>query len=99
MEGRKVPLGFIQGATEHHQVCLDLLNDLKARGFSFSGALLVIIDGGKGLRKAVELVFGHKAVIQRCQWHKRENVLKYLAQGRTEGVPEENRTRLSSGHL
>ena len=38
-----------------------------------------MIDGSKGLHKAVVDVFGKKAIIQRCQWHKRENVLSYLS--------------------
>jgi transposase-like protein len=37
-----------------------------------------VIDGAKGLRKAIQTVFGAEAVVQRCQWHKRENVLEYL---------------------
>ena len=31
MAGEKVPVGFIQGTTEHHRVCMDLLNDLKPK--------------------------------------------------------------------
>ena len=38
----------------------------------------MIIDGGKGLHAGVEKAFGSAAAIQRCQWHKRENVLAYL---------------------
>jgi len=38
----------------------------------------VVIDGSKGLRKAVELVMEDRALVQRCQWHKRENVVAYL---------------------
>ena len=37
------------------------------------------MDGSKGLRKAVERVFRGYALIQRCQWHKRQNVVSYLA--------------------
>ena len=36
-------------------------------------------DGGKGLRSAVRQVFQKKALVQRCMWHKRENVVSYLA--------------------
>jgi transposase-like protein len=42
---------------------------------------LCIIDGAKGLRKALYDVFGSKALVQRCQWHKRENMLRYLPKG------------------
>lgn len=76
--GDKIPVGFIQGTTEHHRVCMDLLNDLKERGFSSSNGLLVVIDGSTGLRKAVNKVFADEVMVQRCQWHKRENVLRYL---------------------
>ena len=44
----------------------------------FTEGLLVVIDGGKGLHKAVEKVFASAAFIQRCQWHKRENIVAYL---------------------
>ncbi len=37
-----------------------------------------MIDGGKGLRAAVSRAFGDHALVQRCQWHKRENVVSYL---------------------
>ena len=79
MEGRKVPLGFRQGTTEHHQVCTHLLNDLLDRGLSIDHGLLVVIDGSRGLYKAVTAIIGKKGLIQRCQWHKRENVLAYLS--------------------
>ena len=36
-----------------------------------------MLDGAKGLRAAVQAVFGDVPV-QRCQWHKRENVVSYL---------------------
>ena len=38
----------------------------------------MILDGAKGLRKAIQTVFGAQALVQRCQWHKRENVIRYL---------------------
>ena len=37
------------------------------------------LDGAKGLRAAVRDVCGAGAEVQRCQWHKRENVVSYLA--------------------
>lgn len=71
-------MGFIQGATENHRVCLDLLTDIKERGFSSKQGLLVVIDGSKGLHEAVSTLFAGEVMLQRCQWHKRENVLSYL---------------------
>ncbi len=38
----------------------------------------MVIDGAKGLRAAVRAAFGKDALVQRCQWHKRENVVAYL---------------------
>ena len=40
--------------------------------------LRCLIDGATGLRTAVQTVFGAQALVQRCQWHKRENVVRYL---------------------
>ena len=72
--GKKVILGFIEAKTEAHACVVALLQDLQERGFKFATALLVLLDGSKGLRKGVREVFGDRALIQRCQWHKRENV-------------------------
>jgi len=78
IEGKKVILGIIQAATENHKVCRDFLNELIDRGLRYDRGLLCIIDGAKGLRKAINEVFGTYSVVQRCQWHKRENVVSYL---------------------
>jgi transposase-like protein len=77
--GRKVPLGFVQTTNENSRPCADLFNDLLERGFAFQAGLLCVVDGSKGLRKALGDVFGSQALVQRCQWHKRENVLSYLS--------------------
>jgi len=76
--GVKVPLGFIQTTTENSEAVKGLLKNLIERNFHFEEGLLTIIDGSKGLRKAVEETFGNLSLIQRCQWHKRENVVSYL---------------------
>lgn len=78
VQGSKVPLGFVQTTSEHHQPCVDLFKDLIDRGLDVSGGVLCVLDGAKGFKKAIESVFGSRALIQRCQWHKRENVLSYL---------------------
>ena len=54
------------------------LRSLVERGLEVSQGLLVIVDGGKGLRAAVRKAFRHRALVQRCQWHKRENVVNQL---------------------
>jgi transposase-like protein len=79
--GEKVVLGFVQTSTENGTACGEFLEGLKARGMRCDQGLLVLLDGGKGLHAAVEKVFGTAAVIQRCQWHKRENVMAYLGAG------------------
>jgi transposase-like protein len=79
--GEKVILGFIQSATENEKVVREFLNGLLDRGFHGEEGLLCIIDGAKGLRSAVRKVFRDKVIIQRCQWHKRENVIRYLPKG------------------
>lgn len=78
MDGRKVPLGFTQTATENAKSCAEFLSGLVGRGLKYDEGILFVIDGSKGLRRAVKDVFGDKAVVQRCQWHKRENVVSYL---------------------
>ena len=77
-KGIKIPIGLCQTTTENHLVIKALLSELIGRGLNFEDGLLVVIDGAKCLRKAVDQTFGEKAVIQRCTWHKRENVVSYL---------------------
>jgi transposase-like protein len=78
VEGRKIPLGFIQTGAENERVCREMLEGLLERGLKVEEGLLCVIDGSKGLRKAIYGVFSNRALIQRCQWHKRENVVSYL---------------------
>ena len=80
LTGEKVILGFVQTATENETVCSAFLRELVDRGLRTVQGLLVVLDGAKGLRKAVTTVFGTQAAVQRCQWHKRENVVAYLPQ-------------------
>ena len=73
-DGTKIPLGLRVGSTENAVVCSELLQDLLARGLPLDGRVLCVIDGGKGLRKALGDVLGDAAVIQRCQLHKGRNL-------------------------
>jgi len=93
--GEKVVLGFIQTTTENSLAVGELFVKLKERGMRYQEGLLFIIDGSKGLKKAVEEQFGEKAVIQRCTWHKRENVLSYLSEGIHEEIKKEYHQALS----
>jgi transposase-like protein len=78
IKGVKVPLGFIQATTENSESVKGLLKNLINRNLEFAEGLLTITDGSKGLKKAVEEIFGRLTINQRCQWHKRENVISYL---------------------
>jgi putative transposase len=76
--GRKMILGIRQGATENATVVGELLGDLVDRGLDFTEPRLYILDGGKALTAAVKKHAGESAAIQRCQVHKRRNVLDHL---------------------
>ena len=76
--GRKMILGIRQGATENATVVGELLADLVDRGLDFTEPRLYILDGGKALTAAVKKHAGESPAIQRCQVHKRRNVLDHL---------------------
>jgi putative transposase len=80
--GEKVILGMVETSTENFAVCRDFIRSLIERGLRTEEPLLCIIDGAKGIHKGLKEVLGDHAVIGRCQWHKRENVLEYLPKGR-----------------
>ncbi len=76
-DGVKVPLGLWDGSTENATVARMLLADLVDRGLDCEQGVLVVLDGGKALRAAVDAVLGPVAV-QRCIRHKERNVLDHL---------------------
>jgi len=76
--GEKRFLGFREGSTENGRVCLDLLHDLVKRNLKMDHPMIVVIDGSRALRSAVDEFFGDRAHVHRCHKHKRENVKKYL---------------------
>ncbi len=86
MDGLKIPLGFVETATENERVCRQLIQDLIRRGLRYDQGLLVVLDGSKGLYSAVTKAFKGYVRVHRCQWHKRENVVSYL--------PEAERPRI-----
>ena len=86
LDGQKVPLGFVQAATENERVCRRFLSDLVDRGLQYEAGLLVVIDGAKGLYKAVMSVLKGHACVQRCQYHKRQNVVSYLSKSAQSGI-------------
>lgn len=78
LAGEKMVLGLIESGTENRMVVSDFINDLIKRGLKVDNGILFVIDGSKGIYKGVKDVVGNRAFVQRCQWHKRENVVKYL---------------------
>lgn len=80
-EGQKIVLGIEQMATENHRPIIRVFEKLIERGLRFEEGLLFIIDGSKGIDKAIREVFPTCATIQRCLYHKIENVVSYLPKG------------------
>ena len=93
--GEKRILGLVQTASENKRVLAAFLRELGERGFPLDQPLLVVLDGAKGLRAAVREVCGDVPV-QRCQWHKRENVVSYLA--KRDQQPWRRKLQAASAH-
>jgi transposase-like protein len=78
-DGVKIPLGLWEGSTENKTVTTELLSNLVHRGLDVEQGVLVVIDGSKALRAAVNDVLGTRTPVQRCQIHKERNVLDHLS--------------------
>ena len=96
-KGKKQILGSIDTSTENAEAVKGLLEGLIARGLDFSKGILVVIDGAKGFHKAVKETFGGKAQVQRCTWHKQENVLSYLKEEDKERVKHKMQEAYNKG--
>lgn len=94
LTGEKVPLGVVQASSENAQSVGSLLRNLVNRGLKADQGLLFIVDGSKGFYKAIKEIFGSQAVVQRCQWHKRENIVSYLP----DGLQERFRKKLQAAY-
>ena len=77
-EGKKLPLGFWEGATENHEICEELLEELERRGLKLSKRILWVTDGGGGIIKALKDRYGKKLIHQRCTLHKDRNIQRHL---------------------
>jgi putative transposase len=77
-DGTKTVLGIREGATENTAVVSALLSELVERGLDFSTPRLYVLDGGKALAAAVRKHAGEAAFLQRCQVHKKRNVVDHL---------------------
>ncbi len=78
MDGKKVILGLEQMSTENSRCVGQFIDKLITRGLGYEKGLLVIVDGSKGIIRAVREKLSGYALIQRCQQHKKENVVSYL---------------------
>ena len=97
-QGDKHVLGLREGSTESTRVVRSLLSDLIDRGLDADRARLWVIDGGKALRRAIVDCFGQRALVQRCQEHKRRNVVEHLPQELHAGVGRAMRAAWDSGN-
>ena len=77
-QGKKHVLGLWHGATENATVVQGLLEELVSRGLNCERQILVVIDGSKALRKAITMIFGNNAIVQRCRVHKQRNIVDQL---------------------
>ncbi len=77
-DGRKHVLGLCEGTTENSRVAQALLRDLLERGLDSERARVFGIDGSRALRVAIRKTFDRLGVVQRCQIHKRRNILSHV---------------------
>ena len=85
-DGTKTVLGIREGATENTAVVSSLLSELVERGLDFSTPRIYVLDGGKALAAAVRRHAGEAAFIQRCQVHKKRNVVDHVPDEHKAGV-------------
>lgn len=75
-------LGLVEGGSENSELVKMLLSNLIARGADSQEPRLYVLDGSKALYKGVKDTFEKRAVIQRCQVHKKRNVLSHLPESK-----------------
>jgi len=97
-QGDKHVLGLREGSTEATRVVAALLADRLERGLDADRMRLWVVDGGKALRKAIVQLFGTRALIQRCQEHKRRNVIEHLPKDMHASVSRALRDAWSAGN-
>lgn len=76
-DGKKEIIDFRQASSESQYSWEGFLNHLYKRGLTGDRLKLIIIDGGKGLKAAIPLVYG-EIPVQRCWAHKTRNVLNCI---------------------
>lgn len=88
VDGKKMVLGLVEGASENAASTVSLLESLVARGIDPTRRYLFVIDGSKALRSAIDRVFGRQNPVQRCRNHKVKNV--------TDKLPEDLKDQVKS---
>jgi putative transposase len=78
IDGKKIILDIEHSHTENSQVMSQLIDKLIERGLRFEEGLLWIVDGSKGIINAIKAKLQEYAFVQRCQYHKQQNVTGYL---------------------
>ena len=98
-DGRKTILGIRQGATENATVVGELLGDLVDRGLDFTRAAALRSRWRQSAARSGEKSRRRSALIQRCQVHKRRNVLDHLTEEQKPVVGKEAERGLRAGRL
>jgi putative transposase len=78
--GMKTILGYHQGAAESRQICDRLMEGIGARGLDLRQGMLAVVDGGPALAGSIRRHCGDKALVQRCQEHKKRNICEHFAE-------------------
>ena len=73
-------------------------SDLAVRGLDAPRGILFVVDGGKAIAKAVDDVYGHLAVTQRCRRHNECNILDHLSEAERPLVQRKLRAALGQTH-
>lgn len=76
-DGKKEVIDFKLSHSESQQSWESFLNDLYNRGLVGEKTKLIVVDGGTGLRAALDMVYPH-IELQGCWAHKNRNVLKHV---------------------
>jgi transposase-like protein len=95
IEGNKLILGIEQMGTENAKAIRQFFDKLKERGLRYGEGILFVVDGSKGLIKAIKRAFREYAFIQRCHWHKVENVISYLNKSQQDSYRKKIKQALS----
>lgn len=84
-DGNKEVIDFMQVKSESQNAWEGFLNNLYLRGLQGENLKLIVVDGGRGLLSALQLVYG-QVPVQRCWAHKTRNVLNYVKKKDQEAV-------------